>query len=116
MKHKTEPPSCRVCSKPMTFLGGDSEEPDRWYCYKDDVLIVQDSEVVWSSNRYVPVGQVRPRVASSNVTRTDEVADYDDGPPNPHLGSMECVYCFYCGGKMPSDARFCRYCGRKQNP
>jgi len=40
---RTTRPTCRDCGKPMLFL--ESEESEKRYCYKDDGLILNRSEV-----------------------------------------------------------------------
>jgi hypothetical protein len=90
---------CAVCGRPMSLL---DEENDRWYCYADDEVIINGIRVYWKGNSYRPITTARAR-----ENHTDDTRIFDEA------GTLA-VHCFYCGKRMPSDARFCRYCGKQQ--
>lgn len=79
------------------------EGEDRWYCYRDDVIMIHGVEMIWRDNRYQP---------SEERFQADQIDDTQLFDQPSHQASA--VHCFYCGKKMPNDANFCRYCGRQQ--
>jgi hypothetical protein len=101
-------PLCRVCRNPMKLMAssGDDRE-DRWYCYRDDLTVLNGVEVEWRGSQYVQV-QLGLQPESRAIDQADQTKIFDDTSPAPAF------HCFYCGKKMPQDAKFCRYCGREQ--
>lgn len=107
---------CRVCRRPMQSLGladrslSGNGPGERWYCYEDNILLIDDVEVTWRNNTYEPLSAATDRIADpTSELQSHSAAVRTDRP------LIIRTHCSSCGAKNPARAVYCENCGELIN-
>jgi predicted RNA-binding Zn-ribbon protein involved in translation (DUF1610 family) len=103
-------PSCRVCKRPM-YLLDEEEQGGRWYCYGDNVLVIDGVEVTWKDGRYTRKAVMSPALTAQSSDELGRICQERETASG--LGTITCPK---CGKENLSKAAYCEMCGSLLHP
>jgi len=103
-------PICKVYTQPMHLL---DKKEQRWYCYSDDILVINGVEVIWKHGRYrrVVAEPQRPSGMPPGLTVQSSDAIGRTHQETETASELGMIPCPKCSKENLSKAAYCEMCG-----